>query len=114
MAQNYNKLRVYQESMTLATDIYQSLKGMNRDFRIKEQLTASVTSIGANLAEMSAFDHPGQIRQKLVTCIAEANETEHWIEFCKTNGIIDPASCKDFTERIQKVRRMLYSLLKTV
>lgn len=114
MAQDFNKLVVYQESFSLAKDIYDSLKGMNKDFRIKEQLTASITAIFANLAEMGAFDNKAQMRQKIIVCIGEANETESWLDFCQSTGIIEPAKCKDFTERTRMIRKMLYNLLKSI
>ena len=114
MPQDYNKLKVYQEAFFLATDIYNSLKGMNKDFRIKEQLTASVTAIFANLAEMAAFESKGQIRQKVITCIAEANETEAWLDYCSKVSIIEQAQYKDLVERIRTIRKMLYSLLKSM
>lgn len=46
-------------------------------FRAKEQLLASVSSICANLVEMGDIDSIPAQRQKLVTYIGEANETEY-------------------------------------
>ncbi|MEM2908638.1 MAG: four helix bundle protein [Candidatus Bilamarchaeaceae archaeon] len=57
-------------------------------FRAKEQLLASASSICANLAEMGAFESKAQMRQKPITCIGEANETEFWLDLCNSLKVI--------------------------
>jgi four helix bundle protein len=114
MAQNFNNLKVYQETFVLCKDFFNSLKDIEGQFRLKDQLLGSVTSICTNIAEMSAYDYPKQIAQKIKTAVGEANECEFWLDFCKEVDLIDSPKHKAFLERIQKIRKMLYNLLKTI
>ena len=74
---------------------------------------AAVSSIPANLSEMCAYTSPGQQKQKVSTCIGEANEVEMWLNLCKDTELIDRGKCIDFIERIQMIRKMLYKFMKS-
>ncbi len=81
---------------------------------LKEQLFGSITAIPANLAEMSSMENKNQQTNKLRVCIGECNETEFWLAFCKDVGLITEQVCKEYVDRITKVRMMLFSLLKSI
>lgn len=110
MAQDFKKLKVYQEAYNLSKDIYNEMKDVNGNFRLKEQLFAASTAICANLAEMGAFDNRNQQRQKLLTCIGEANETDHWLNFCKDVKLLSEEKFKEFQNRVKITRMMLFNL----
>ena len=112
--QDFRKLKVYQEAYGLSKDIYNETKDIKGNFRLKEQLFGSSTAICANLAEMGSFDNRNQQRQKVATCIGEANETEFWLNFCKDVELLDEEKFKEFLNRLKMARMMLYNLHKTI
>jgi len=114
MTQDFKKLNVYQQAYDLAKDIYNELKDIKGNFRLKEQLFGSSTAICANLAEMGAFDNVNQVKQKVHTCIGEANETDFWLNFCKDVDILSEAKFKDFQDRVKTTRMMLCNLNKAI
>jgi len=111
---NYNDLRVYQDSYSLAVDIAKELKSVNGNFRLIEQVVSSSCSIGSNIAEMCALRTKGEKLQKLYVCIGEANETEHRLTHMMDVGLIGGERCKSLIERTQNVRKMLYNLKKSM
>ena len=99
--QDFKKLKVYQEAYDLSKNVYNELKDVKGNFRLKEQLFGSTTAICANLAEMGAFDNRNQQRQKVATCIGEANETEFWLNFCKDAELLNEEKFKEFVNRLK-------------
>lgn len=114
MTQNFKNLKVYEEAFGLSKEIYQFLEDKKMSLRSKEQLLASVSSICANLAEMAAFESKAQQRQKIITCIAEANETEFWLDLNHELKILPQREHLDFMNKLVKIRSMLFNLKKTM
>jgi len=111
--QDFHKLQVYQDAFKLSKLIFKEIKDL-KHFRLKEQLFGSITSICANLAEMSAFDNVNQIKQKVKICIGEANETEFWLDFCSENDLIELKNHKVYIDNIKIIRMKLFNLLKSI
>jgi len=114
MTQDFKKLKVYEEAYSLSKDLYNELKDVKNNFRLKEQLFGSTTAICANLAEMSAFDNKNAQKQKVSTCLGETNETEFWLNFCKDVGLLNEGKFKDFANRLKITRMMLFNLRKAI
>ena len=112
--QDFKKLKVYQEAYSLSKDIYNEIKDVKGNFRLKEQLFASSTAICANLAEMGSFENKNQQKQKVGTCIGEANETEFWLNFCKDVQLLTEERFKELANRLKMTRMMLFNLHKSV
>lgn len=112
--QNFKNLNVYEEAFRLSKDIFEFMEDKRMSLRAKEQLLASVSSICANLAEMGAFESKAQMRQKLVTCIGEANETEFWLDLCHSLKIIPQREHLDFMTSLVKIRSMLCKLKNSI
>lgn len=105
--QNFKNLKVYEEAFRLSKDIFEFMEDKQMSRRAKEQLLASVSSICANLAEMGAFESEAAKRQKLITCIGEANETEFWLDLCYSLKVIPQREHLRFMESLVRVRSML-------
>lgn len=114
MTQNFKNLKVYEESFRLSKDLYIFFDDKKVPLRAKEQLLASASSVCANLAEMAAFDSKGQIKQKVITCISEANECEFWLDMMQEIKVMPQREHIDFMQRLVKVRSMLFNLKKRV
>ena len=114
MTQNFKNLKVYSEAYALSKEVFNFLREKKMSFRAKEQLLASVSSICANLAEMAAFESKGQQKQKVITCIAEANETEFWLDLNHELQIIPQREHLAFMNKLVRIRSMLFNLKKTM
>lgn len=114
MTQNFKNLKVYEDSFKLSKDLYIFFEGKQVPLRAKEQLLASASSICANLAEMAAFESKAQQRQKLITCISEANETEFWLDMMQELKVLPQREHLDFMNRLVKIRSMLFNLKKSM
>jgi len=112
--QDPTKLGVYQDAINLAADVYKMIKPIQGEFRLKEQLNASLTAVFANLAEMGGFDNPKQIAQKIRVCIGECNEAQGWLEYLLKVELMPADANKAFINRVKTLRMQLYSLLKAV
>jgi four helix bundle protein len=105
--QNFKNLKVYEEAFRLSKDVFEFMEDKKMSFRAKEQLLASVSSICANLAEMSAYDSIAAKKQKLAISIGEANEAEFWLDLCHSLKIIPQREHLNFMTSLVKVRSML-------
>lgn len=114
MSQNFKNLKVYEEAFNLSKEIYLFLENKKMSGRAKEQLLASVSSICANLAEMAAFESRNQQKQKIITCIAEANETEFWLDLNYELQVLPQKEHLDFTNKLIRVRSMLFGLKQSL
>ena len=114
MMQDFKRLRVYEQAFRFSKDVFQFMEDKKMSFRAKEQLLASVSSICANLAEMGAYDSIAAKRQKLVTCIGEANEAEFWLDLCHSLKIIPQREHLNFMNSLVQIRSMLCKLKNSV
>ena len=115
MTQNFKNLKVYEEAFRLSKDLYLFFEDKRAvSMRAKEQLLASASSIGANLAEMAAFESKPQQKQKVMTCIGEANECEFWLDMMQELKVLPQREHIDFLGRLVKVRSMLFNLKKSI
>lgn len=112
--QNFKNLKVYEDAFRLSRDLYIFLDDKKVSLRAKEQLLASASSICANLAEMGAFESKPQQRQKVITCISEANETEFWLDMMQELKVLPQREHLDFMNRLVKIRSMLFNLKKSM
>ncbi|ODS42792.1 MAG: hypothetical protein MSIBF_05780 [Candidatus Altiarchaeales archaeon IMC4] len=114
MVQNFKNLRVYQDAYALARDIYKATESLKGNYRIKDQIGGSSTSICTNLAEMSSFENKNQQKQKISTCIGEANETEFWLDFYRDVGHLTEEKHKEFLNKLKPIRMSLFKLLGAI
>ncbi len=114
MTQNFKNLNVYGEAFGLSRDIYIFFQDKHVSHRAKEQVMASASSICANLAEMAAFESKPQQKQKLLTCIGEANETEFWLDMMLELKVLPEKDHLGFIERVVRIRSMLFNLRRSM
>jgi len=112
MTQIFKNLVVYEDAFRLSKDLYLFFEGKQASYRAKEQLLASASSICANLAEMGAFESKAAMKQKVITCIGEANECEFWMDMMKELKVLPQREHLDFMGRLVKIRSMLFNLKK--
>lgn len=109
--QDFKNLLMYQKAFELSKEIYKEI-GSSHQYKMRDQIIGSTTAICANLAEMTSFDNKNQMKQKIKTCIGEANETEFWINFLKETLIISKEKAVVFLDQIKLIRIMLCKYLQ--
>ena len=115
MTQNFKNLKIYDDAFRLSKDLYLFFGDKQMvSFRAKEQLLASASSICANLAEMAAFESKPAMKQKVITCIGEANECEFWMDMMEQLKVLPQREHLDFMNRLVKIRSMLFNLKKSM
>ena len=114
MVQNFKNLKIYKDAFQLSKELYLALESKRMSFRTREQIWASASSICANIAEMGAFESKSQQKQKMIICIAEANETEFWLDMLYELKVLGKEEHSNFIDRIIRIRSMLYHLKETI
>jgi len=114
MTQNFKNLKVYDDAFRLSKDLYLFFMEKKMPLRTREQLLSSASSICANLAEMAAFESKPQQKQKIITCISEANELEFWLDMVQELKILPQREHIDYMGRLVKIRSMLFNLKKSI
>ena len=115
MTQNFKNLKIYDDAFRLSKDLYVFFQNQHQvPMRAKEQLLASASSICANLAEMAAFESKPQQKQKVITCIGEANECEFWMDMMQELKVLPQREHIDYMGRLVKIRSILFNLKKSM
>jgi len=110
---NFKSLEVYRKAYTLAVEVAKEIKD-SKNYRLKGQLFGSITSVPANLAEMTAFDSIPQIKHKIKIAVGECNESEMWLDLLKDTEEITQEKYDNFLGKNIEVRRMLLGFLRSM
>jgi len=111
--QDYHKLQVYQDAFKLSLAVREDLID-SKEYRLKEQLNGALSSIFANIAEMTGYDNKNQQRQKIIICIGESKEAESWLEYCREARIVSREKASIYIKEVIHIRMKLCGLLKSV
>jgi len=82
--------------------------------KLKESQLRAFMGWGAASDMPRVYIHLSAQKQKVSTCLGEANETEFWLNFCKDVGLLNEGRFKDFANRLKITRMMLFNLYKSV
>lgn len=92
-------------------DVVQTLEAQRRSCRILDQISASGTSIGANIFEADE----GLSRRDFCKCLGiavkELNETRFWIRLVSRRGWIDPRRLEPLQKELDEVKKILGTIL---
>ena len=84
------------------------------DYKMKQQLETSATSIASNIAEACAFDNPNQTKQRLMISIGESNEVETRLRHLRDTGKIDEQQFKDLQNEVKQARMGMCKLKEKI
>ncbi|MBS3159041.1 four helix bundle protein [Candidatus Woesearchaeota archaeon] len=101
------------EAFEFVNELYSHVRAIPEK-RLQDQLFGSSTSICANLAEFAACVTNNHRRHKLVISLGEVNETQFWLDFCRTNGILTEECYSIAIQRLVHIRILLVRLMKTI
>ena len=114
LAQSFDELEVYREAFQLQQEVFRLSKRWPRmeDYSLTDQIRRSSRSVGANLAEAWAKRrYPAHFLSKLTDSDGELQETRHWLMTASSCDYIDSATCSALTAKLQKVGRLLGSMI---
>lgn len=105
MAQSYENLKIWQDSVNLAGLLYKITKKFPRDelFGIVSQLRRAVISISSNIAEGAGRSSKKEFCRFINIAIGSLNETE---SLCLISLNLGYISEKEFEELLQKIKEL--------
>ena len=93
--------------------LYNYLRKEKREFIISKQIVRSGMSIGANAKEASLAQSKAAFIAKMNIDLAEAGETEYWLELLYESGYIDKEAFSSLNQDNNELLKMLTAIIKT-
>jgi four helix bundle protein len=114
--QDFRRLEVWQLAHEATLAIYRFAAGFPSDerFGISSQLRRASVSIEANLAEGCGRGTDADFARFVQTAMGSASETECHLLIARDLGFLDEPAHRRLEEKLQRVKRMLASRLKTL
>jgi len=112
---SFKDLEVWQESMTLAEDIYTLSKSFPREeiFGLTSQLRKAAVSIPSNIGEGSRRKRRRVLLNHLDIALGSQGEVDVQLEVAKRLGYCSASDHARVQERVDRVGRMLNGLIKS-
>jgi len=112
--QGYRDLRVYQNAIRLAMEIYNETKNFPKEERysLTDQIRRSSRSVGANIAEAyRKTQYPKMFVSILADADGETTETQVWLDFSIDCGYLSLERHKELLAGYEEVGKMLGSMI---
>jgi len=81
---------------------------------IKNQLTKSGTSVGANYREANRARSKADFRSKIKICESEASETVYWLEIIRDSELLERAVIKKISDEANEILAIFASIGKNL
>ncbi len=114
-AKSFRDLFAYQQSRTLAKDIFELSKRFPREelYSLTDQVRRSSRSVGAQIAEAWAKRrYERSFVSKLTDADGEQQETQHWLETAFDCGYLEEAELRDLLGRCQRIGKLLSGMIE--
>ena len=85
-----------------------------KEYVQSKQIYRSGTSIGANVRESRHAQSDADFLSKMSIAYKEADETDYWLNMLHDNGYIDDDIFDSLNHDIQRILRILTSIVKTM
>ena len=111
---SYRELRVYQDAMDAAMQIFVVTKSFPREelYAMVDQMRRSSRSVCANLAEAwRKRRYPKHFRSKLSDAEGEAAETRVWLEFALRCEYLDLETARDLDDQYDGILAQLVHMI---
>lgn len=114
--QDFRKLEVGQFSHELGLEVYRIARVFPADerFGLTSQLRRATASIGANIAEGCGRGSDSDFGRFVQIAPGSASEVEYHLFLARDLGFLDKSVHPTLEETVQRIKRMLASLLKTL
>ena len=113
---NYRELKVWQEAMDAAMQIYTITKSFPADERysLVDQIRRSSRSVAANVAEAwRKRRYEAAFRSKLNDSESEACETQTWLEIARRCGYLPKDSAELLDKKYEDIIAMLVAMIRS-
>lgn len=112
----YKKLNVWIEAMDLVTVIYQVTKNYPQEekFGMISQIRRCAVSIPSNIAEGAGRNSDKEFANFLGIANASSFELETQLVISKNLGYINENDLAVFSDKIDKIQKMIFKLKKTI
>lgn len=113
---DYRDLEVWQLAMDLAHAVYCSCAAMpaTERYGLSAQMKSAAVSIPSNIAEGSERGSRADYARFVRVARGSAAELETQVLLARSLGLMDPAAADDLLETATRVRRMLWSLARSL
>jgi four helix bundle protein len=112
----FKELKIWQESIDLAVEVYKLTKAFPPDerFGLVSQLNRCVVSVSSNIAEGAGRNNPKEFRQFLGIAQGSACELESQLIISQKLDFISQEELRKQTEKIVHLQNMINKLIKTL
>lgn len=93
--------------------LYNYLREEKKEFVISKQIVRSGMSIGANAKEAALAQSKPAFIAKMNISLAEAGETEYWLELLHESGYIDKTAFDSLYQDNKELLKMLTAIIKS-
>jgi len=113
---DYKSLNVWKKSHALTLQIYDISKSFpNYEiFGVTSQIRRATSSIPTNISEGCGRNTPSDFKRFLGIAYGSAAESEYLILLSKDLQYIDETVYNDLSEKIEEIKKMLSSLIRTI
>tara|TARA_R110001592_G_scaffold69779_2_gene214135 strand:+ start:910 stop:1263 length:354 start_codon:yes stop_codon:yes gene_type:complete len=113
---NYKELRVWQNAVDFAVDVYKSTEELPTDerFGLTSQIRRSVVSISSNIAEGAGRNTSGEFNQFLGIAYGSSCELETQLIIANRLKFLNNNSFGKLELEVDKIQKMIYSLKKSI
>ena len=113
---NFKNLKVWQESINLAVDIYKLTKTFSPDerFGLISQMNRCVISVSSNIAEGCGRNNPKEFRQFLGIAQGSACELESQLIISNKLEFVTDKDLEILTVKLNHIQNMINKLILTL
>ena len=113
---NYKELRVWQNAVDFAVDVYKSTEELPTDerFGLTSQIRRSVVSISSNIAEGAGRNTSGEFNQFLGIAYGSSCELETQLIIANRLKFLNDDSFGKLELEVDKIQKMIYGLKKSI
>lgn len=113
---NFRELVVWQKSVDLTTEIYQTTKLFpeSEKFNLVSQMQRAATSIASNIAEGAGRNSSALFKQFLTIALGSAYELETQIIISNKLYYINDECCNGLLKNTQEIQKMIYGLHNSI
>ena len=110
---SYKDLIIWQKSIDLVVEIYQSLKSFPREelYALSDQIKRCAVSVPSNIAEGQSRQHTAEFRQFLYIAMGSLAELDTQLIIAHRRGYIGSKDNEFFAARVIELRKMISALI---
>ncbi|MBL7933087.1 MAG: four helix bundle protein [Bacteroidia bacterium] len=112
----FKELKVWQESIAIAVEVYKLTKVFPTDERygLVSQINRSVVSISSNIAEGAGRNNKKEFRQFLGIALGSSCELESQLIISEKLGYIDEGALNQLNPNLNHIQNMINKLINTL